>query len=70
MNKRSRVALMKGDNRYDNATKALSLIKEDINLSDKKRILVKPNFVSTRRQLAATHVEVVRAVLDFLIAAS
>jgi len=57
---------MKGDNRYDNIAKALSLIEDDIDLSDKKRILIKPNFVSTRRQLAATHVDAVRAVLDWL----
>jgi uncharacterized protein (DUF362 family) len=63
---RSRVALIKGDNRYENITQALALIEDGIDLSDKKRILIKPNFVSTRRQLAATHVEAVRAVLDWL----
>jgi len=59
MNKRSRVALMKGDDRYDNIAKAPSLIEDDIDLSDKKRALVKPKFVSMRRQLAATHEETV-----------
>jgi uncharacterized protein (DUF362 family) len=63
---RSRVALIKGDNRYENITQALALIEDEINPSDKKRILIKPNFVSTRRQLAATHVEAVRAVLNWL----
>jgi uncharacterized protein (DUF362 family) len=62
----SRVALIKGDNRYNNIAQALALIESDVDLSDKKKILIKPNFVSTRRQLAATHVEAVCAVLDWL----
>jgi uncharacterized protein (DUF362 family) len=63
---KSQVALIRGNDRYDNIARALGLIEGDIDLSDKKRILIKPNFVSTRRQLAATHVEAVRAVLDWL----
>jgi len=63
---KSRVALIKGTKRYDNLAQALALIEDDIDLSDKKRILIKPNFVSTREQLASTHVEAVRAVLDWL----
>jgi uncharacterized protein (DUF362 family) len=63
---KSQVALIKGDNRYNNIAQALALIEGDIDLGDKKRILIKPNFVSTRQQLAATHVEAVRAVLDWL----
>jgi len=63
---KSRVALIKGNDRHDNITQALALIEDGIDLGDKKRILIKPNFVSTRRQLAATHVEAVRAVLDWL----
>jgi uncharacterized protein (DUF362 family) len=62
----SRVALIKGDNRYENIVQALALIGDEIDLSNKKHILIKPNFVSTRRQLAATHVEAVRALLDWL----
>jgi uncharacterized protein (DUF362 family) len=63
---KSRVALIKGNDRYENITQALSLIGDSIDLSDKKRILIKPNFVSTRRQLAATHVDAVQAVLEWL----
>jgi uncharacterized protein (DUF362 family) len=60
------VALAHGDERYGNVSAALNLIAEQINLRDKQRILIKPNFVSTVHQLAATHVDAVRAVLDFL----
>jgi uncharacterized protein (DUF362 family) len=66
MSAQSQVALIKGSDRYDNIAQALGLIAGDIDLSDKKRALIKPNFVSTRRQLAATHVDAVRAVLDWL----
>ena len=63
---KSIVALIRGDDRHGNIRKALDLIGGDIDLGDKKRILIKPNFVSTRLQLAATHVNAVRAVLDWL----
>ena len=62
----SKVALIKGDSRYGNITKALSLTKDEIQLDEVKDILIKVNFVSPTRQLASTHVEGVRALLDFL----
>jgi len=51
---------------YDGASEALKLIENQIEagVKGKKRVLIKPNFVSTSRQLAATHVDAVRAVLD------
>ena len=63
---KSIVALVRGDDRYDNIRKALDLIADQIRVADKQRVLIKPNFVSTTRQLAATHVDAVRAVLDWL----
>ena len=63
---KSKVALVQGDSRYDDITKALGLIEGDIRLDKVKDILIKVNFVSTTRQLASTHVEGVRALLDFL----
>jgi len=63
---KSRVALVKGDNRYENIARALQLIEDQIDLSDKEQVFIKVNFVSTTRQLAATHVDAVRALLDFL----
>jgi len=60
------VALVKGDDRYGNVAKALDLIADHIDLRGKERILIKPNFVVTHRPLAMTHVDAVRAVLDFL----
>jgi uncharacterized protein (DUF362 family) len=62
----SRVALIKGKSRYQNIRDVLSLVAQDIDLNGKQRVVIKPNFVSASRQLAATHVDAVRAVLDFL----
>ncbi len=63
---RSIVALSKGDSRYSNIARALSLISSQVDLAGKQRVVIKPNFVSARRQLAATHADAVRAVLDFV----
>jgi uncharacterized protein (DUF362 family) len=62
----SRVALFHGQNRYDNVTRALEQIADQVDLSDKQRVLIKPNFVVTHNPLAATHVDAIRAVLDFV----
>jgi uncharacterized protein (DUF362 family) len=62
----SRVALFRGDDRYDNVRAALALVDDQIDLTGKQRVLIKPNFVVTNKPLAATHVDAVRAVLDFL----
>ncbi len=63
---KSKVALVRGESRYSNVAEALALIAEDVHLADKKGLLVKVNFVSTSHQAAATHVDAVRALLDFL----
>jgi len=62
------VALVKSKSHYDGVYKALNLIENEIreSLKGKRKILVKPNFVSTSRQLSATHVDAVRAVLDVI----
>lgn len=62
---KSRVALIKGPDRYRNIAQALECIGEEIKWPP-DGLLIKPNFVSTTNQLAATHVEAVRALLDFL----
>jgi len=61
-----RVALVRGQSRRENVTAALESIAGQIGLNGVHRVLVKPNFVSVNRQLAATHVDAVRAVLDFV----
>ena len=56
----SQVALIQGNNRYDNIRQALDRISDDLDLSAKHHVLIKPNFVVTHRPLAATHVNSVR----------
>jgi uncharacterized protein (DUF362 family) len=69
---KSRVALVRGDSRYHNINQALELLTVGVDkdpaqvLSGKQRVLIKPNFVVTHRPLAATHVDAVQAVLDFV----
>ena len=62
----SQVALVQGSNRYDNIRQALDRISCDLDLPAKRHVLIKPNFVVTHKPLAATHVDAVRAVLDFV----
>ena len=62
----SRVALVRGEARYHNVSQALAGIAGEIDLSDKEHVLIKPNFVVTHKPLAATHVDAMRAVLDFV----
>ncbi len=65
---RPRVALVISNGHYEGVYEALSLIEDSIkrDINGKKRVIIKPNFVSTSRQLSATHVDAVRAVLDII----
>lgn len=63
---RSQVALIQGNTRYDNVIQALTQIDAGLDLSDRQRVLIKPNLVVTHKPLAATHIDAVHAVLDFL----
>lgn len=56
----STVALVKGLDRYRNIAEALALLGREA--VSGTRHVVKPNFVSTEVQLAATHQEAARAV--------
>jgi len=66
--RQSRVSLIEGDSRADNIFRSLKLIEQDVIkvLPTKKRVLIKPNLVSQTRQLAATHVDCIEAILEFL----
>ena len=63
----SKIALTKGNFRRKNVFESLRLIEKEI--KDKigeKKILIKPNFVSPSIQKAATHIDHMRGILDFL----
>ena len=65
---RSTVALVSGDVRRKNVYEALVAIDDQIRpkLRTKKRVLIKPNNVIGTNQLACTHADAIRGVLDYL----
>ncbi len=63
----SRVSLIKGDDRREIARKSLDLIADDIQKGlGFRQPVIKPNLVSSKIQLASSHVEQIRGILDFL----
>ncbi len=61
------VCLIKGKDRRENIKKSLGLISDDIRKNLKSRqVIIKPNFVSTSTPLAASHVDQIRGILDYL----
>lgn len=65
---RSRVALIQGENRRKMIYEAMMAIDDQIRpkLKNKKSVVIKPNNVSTTIQLAATHADALRGILDYL----
>lgn len=64
----ARVAIAKGKTRYDAVKRALEYIREDIakDVFGKSSLIIKPNLVSSYVQLAVTHVDTVKAIIDFI----
>ncbi len=62
------VAIVKGEQRRTNIVEVLRLLSPESwqGLEQAKTVLVKPNLVHHLSQLASTHVDAVRGVLDFL----
>ena len=66
--RRSVVSVTHGAGRRQTVCDALTAIDDQILpvLKTKKRVVIKPNMVSTRNQLASTHVDALHGILDFL----
>lgn len=64
----SKIAFIKSDERKYNVERSLSLIKSEIiaGLKGKRRVVIKPNCVSSTVGLAATHADALEAVLEFI----
>ena len=64
----ARVALVHGEDRRRNIHDALVAIDDQIQprMRNKKYVVIKPNNVSTTNQLAATNVEAMHGILDYL----
>ncbi|NWG14679.1 MAG: DUF362 domain-containing protein [Acidobacteria bacterium] len=65
---RSVVSLVQGEERRKNIRDSLVAIEDQILpvLRTKKYVVIKPNLVSTVNQLAATHADALRGILEFL----
>ena len=63
----SAASLIKGNDRQEIIYKSLKLIEDQVlgGIRD-RQILIKPNFVQTSKQLAATHADAIRGILEFL----
>ncbi len=62
-----RVSLIKGDDRRAIARRSLELIAEDVQRGlGSRQPFIKPNFVSSTIQLASSHADQMRGILDFL----
>ena len=60
------VSLAKGEKRRDTVRRSLDLISHDIRRGLKPgKVIIKPNFVSTSVQLAASHADQIRGILDY-----
>jgi uncharacterized protein (DUF362 family) len=66
--RRSVVSVANGTSRRSNVEQSLVAIEDQIMpvLKTKKRVVIKPNIVSTSNQLASTHVDALHGILDFL----
>ena len=69
MERRVRVGLAhRGpDRRCENVRAALEAVRDDLESRIASPVLIKPNFLSSENALCCTHVDAVRAVLDFLM---
>lgn len=63
----ARVSITKGEERADNAFRALQMLKQEIAAAiGNKRVVIKPNFVYYLTLLSCTHAACVEGVLEFL----
>ena len=64
----STVALQPGQDRRKNIYLAMKAIDRDLQagMKGKKYVVIKPNFVNTENQLAASHADAMRGILDYL----
>ena len=65
---RSVVSLVRGEDRRKNVYESLMAIDRELApaLKRKKYVLIKPNLTSNVKQLAATHADTLRGILDYL----
>lgn len=63
---KARVGLVESQERREAIYRALDLVREDVTSRLADQVLLKPNFLSSKNQLACTHANAIRGILDFL----
>jgi len=68
IDKRATVSIAQGANRRKNIFQCLKAIDKELRakMQGKRYVVIKPNFVNTENQLAASHADGMRGILDFL----
>lgn len=62
-----KVGLARRGSRRDNIFGAMDLVREDIVPKVRPQVLLKPNFLSNKNQLASSHTDAMRGAIDFLL---
>jgi len=65
-NTTARVGLAHENSRRENVFAALDLVRREVVAKLGPQVMLKPNFLSSKNQLASTHVDAIRGVIDFL----
>ncbi len=66
-NYRARVGLARHEDRRQNIYRALDLVRDDVTPLIREQVMLKPNFLSGKNQLASSHADAMRGALDFLL---
>ena len=64
---RINVGLARRENRRQNVFGALDLIRDDVIPRLAEQVMLKPNFLSSKNQLASSHTDAMRGAIDFLL---
>jgi uncharacterized protein (DUF362 family) len=66
-NSKARVGLARRGDRRSNVFGALDLVRTEVGAKVADHVMIKPNFLSSDNQLASTHADAARGVLDFFM---
>jgi uncharacterized protein (DUF362 family) len=64
---KTRVGLAKRDSRRENIFHAMDLVRDDLIPKIAEQVMLKPNFLSNKNQLASSHPDAMRGAIDFLL---
>ena len=65
--KLARVGLSRQGDRRKNVYRALDLVREDVTPKVRQQVMLKPNFLTSKNQLASSHADAMRGAIDFLL---